>query len=107
SRPDVLWAGWGSDIRWHEEVVLGSLDWRLDHVTGPGNLAMYLSSAARDGAPPVFVSRGGSPNVRMMSVPAHTHANWAFTEEGVYCLTFSASGTLLDGRTVSDLSLIH
>ncbi|WP_030226967.1 choice-of-anchor M domain-containing protein [Actinoalloteichus caeruleus] len=102
SRPDVLWAGWGSDIRWHEEVVLGSLDWRLDHVTGPGNLAMYLSSAARDGAPPVFVSRGGSPNVRMMSVPAHTHANWAFTEEGVYCLTFSASGTLLDGRTVSD-----
>uniref|UniRef100_UPI000691481C choice-of-anchor M domain-containing protein n=1 Tax=Actinoalloteichus spitiensis TaxID=252394 RepID=UPI000691481C len=102
SRPDVLWAGWGSDIRWHEEVVFGSLDWRLDHVAGPGNLAMYLSSAARDGAPPVFVSRGDSPNVRMISVPAHTHANWAFTEEGVYCLTFSASGTLLDGRTVSD-----
>ncbi|WBB63383.1 choice-of-anchor M domain-containing protein [Streptomyces sp. WMMC500] len=98
--PEVLWAGWNT-----EEFAAADLDGRLklslDEVEGPGSLVVWAWSTF--GEPlPRFDTRDGLPDGYDVPGGTHEHANWAFTEEGVYRMTFTFSATLASGEEVSD-----
>jgi len=70
---------------------LGNVQWTLSHVDGPGEVALWTNDqfgnpelwmASGDGLDPV----GGDDTVLLGSGGAHN--NWAFTEMGLYHLTF-------------------
>jgi surface-anchored protein len=42
-----------------------------------------------------------------VDVNTHTHANWVFTEPGVYLLRLLVTADLVDGSSVSDTQLIR
>ncbi|GAA2113755.1 choice-of-anchor M domain-containing protein [Streptomyces synnematoformans] len=98
--PEVVWAGWNT-----EAFAAADLDGRLrlslDEVEGPGALAVWAWSPF--GQPlPRFDTRDGLPDGYEVGAGTHEHANWAFTEEGVYRMTFTFSATLASGEEVSD-----
>jgi surface-anchored protein len=81
------------------------INYTLISAIGPGDVSMWTSNAF--GSPIVYwatsngiVDGEGNPTDIYAQVPlAHAHANWGFTEEGVYRLTMRVSGTLADGVT--------
>lgn len=72
-------------------------------VTGPGEVFAYLTETFGD--PSFFIdTRDGVGGDDTTSLPAgaHTHMSWAFTEAGVYTITFTASlevdGTVIESE---------
>jgi len=105
--PDVVWTGWNTQ----DPTVMQQIDrgatFSVDGVQGPGILTVYLQSgdfgapqvlwdSRKDGSQPVFVDTN-----------THTHANWVFTEPGVYLVRMTASATLIDGTEASDTELLR
>ncbi|MFW6690655.1 TIGR03773 family transporter-associated surface protein [Streptomyces sp. MAR4 CNX-425] len=98
--PEVIWAGWNTEAFSAADLQDG-LTLSLDEVEGPGELAVWAWSAF--GEPlPRFDARDGLPDSHPVRAGTHEHANWAFTEEGVYRMTFTFSATLASGEEVAD-----
>ncbi|MFD8340022.1 choice-of-anchor M domain-containing protein [Streptomyces solisilvae] len=98
--PAILWAGWSTEA-FSTSSVQGQLSFSLDKVEGPGGLLIFNWSPF--GEPLMrFDSRDGLPDTYAVSAVTHEHANWVFTEQGVYRLTFTVSATLASGEEVSD-----
>ncbi|RRS01390.1 choice-of-anchor M domain-containing protein [Glycomyces terrestris] len=96
----ILFAGWDTARIAGGELRDDALSLNLTGVEGPGDLYMFqlddfggnttlIDSA--DGLPDAIPTRAGS----------HAHANWFFTEPGVYTLTWQAQATLADGTAVT------
>ncbi|MFD4790259.1 TIGR03773 family transporter-associated surface protein [Streptomyces sp. NPDC058459] len=96
----VVWAGWntealgGGDLR-------GPLDMKLTKVSGPGPVAVW-ETAGLGGAQVLYNSRDGLPDSQKVNLGVHAHGNWAFSQQGVYKLTFQLSGTLPSGKATTD-----
>lgn len=98
--PEVVWAGWNTE-EFAPADMEGRLQLSLDEVEGPGELAVWAWSTF--GEPlPRFDTRDGLRDSYIVMAGTHEHANWAFTEEGVYRMTFTFSATLASGEEVSD-----
>lgn len=105
----VVWVGWNTQ---HPEVMQRidrGVTLTMHQVQGPGQVSVYLQSGAF-GAPEVLWSSAESdPQPFWVDVNTHTHANWVFTEPGVYLVRVEASADLLDGtaeRSVEDLRFV-
>ncbi|MFI7274352.1 choice-of-anchor M domain-containing protein [Streptomyces sp. NPDC049879] len=88
---DLLWPGWdtngtaGSD---YTDVTI-----EITGVNGPGDVYLY-STTSFGGAAPLLEGGGYQlPGSLREETPAHTHAQWTFTEEGEYTLTVRAVAT--------------
>lgn len=91
--PDVLWPGFST-----ESVPEGVLDddqvgFTLEHVEGPGDVELWVDD--------VFGAVGerlwsSDEDVKSFTrtTNTHLHANWAFTQPGVYDLTVRATGAV-------------
>ncbi|WP_161602343.1 choice-of-anchor M domain-containing protein [Tautonia marina] len=69
--------------------------------SGPGEFSLFTTDSF--GNPNVFMATSdglSSGDAINLTLGSHRHANWAFSELGLYGLTFEASGTLLDGRVI-------
>jgi surface-anchored protein len=96
--PNLLFLGLGAEeladgIFTNDQVVL-----TLKAVDGPGHFALYETGMF--GNPTVFMnSRDGidSGDAIILNAGAHRHANWAFSEPGLYRVDVEASGTLVGG----------
>ncbi|WP_327371188.1 choice-of-anchor M domain-containing protein [Streptomyces sp. NBC_01217] len=98
--PEVLWAGWNTEA-FQSADIQGKFDLSLDEVEGPGELLVFGWSPF--GEPLMrFETRDGLPDTYKVPARTHEHANWAFTEEGVYRLTFTFGAELASGEKVSD-----
>lgn len=96
----LLWPGWDT------QAIAGSgfddrIELRLQSVDGPGQVHVFSQSGFGSVQP---LLAGDATELTAGAVlpqeyPAHTHANWAFTEPGVYRLTVVATGTK-DGTQV-------
>jgi putative ABC transporter-associated repeat protein len=100
--PSVVWVGWNTQ----DPEVMSRIDrgvtFTLDAVSGPGDVLTYLQSG-NFGAPNVlWDSRKPGAQPAWVDVNTHTHANWVFTEPGVYLATFTVGADLVDGTTVTD-----
>lgn len=101
--PDALFLGLSTEEVSASDFV-GNIDFSLVSVSGPGDFILYQTDSF--GSPTVYMNSSdgfASDNVAL-SPGAHAHYNWAFTAEGVYEVTFQASGVLNDGFDTPTMS---
>ncbi|WBB63382.1 choice-of-anchor M domain-containing protein [Streptomyces sp. WMMC500] len=99
-KPGVVWAGWNTESLDGGDLN-GPVDMALTKVSGPGELAIW-STAGLGGAEVLYNSRDGLPDDREVGLGVHAHANWGFSKEGVYKVTFRLSGEKPNGQATSD-----
>lgn len=99
-RAGLLWPGWNTEELSGAQVD-GPVTWRLESVEGPGAVSVFQSGTF--GTPEiVFRSDDGLPDTHSIPLGTHAHANWAFSREGAYRLTFTMSARLSGGQTAGD-----
>ncbi|WP_406413671.1 choice-of-anchor M domain-containing protein [Streptomyces halstedii] len=96
----VVWAGWNTEALGGSDLK-GPIDMKLTKVDGPGTLAIW-ETAGLGGAQVLYNSADGLPDTQKVSLGVHAHANWGFSEEGTYEVTFQLSGTLANGKPSTD-----
>lgn len=98
--PGIIWAGWNTQ----EPAVLDSLSLgttqRILGVDGPGDVTVYLQSGNFGEPQPLWSTHDPFPQESWIEVNTHTHANWVFSEPGVYLVELEFEGDLIDGSHV-------
>ncbi|MEU4385719.1 TIGR03773 family transporter-associated surface protein [Promicromonospora sp. NPDC023805] len=104
--PDVVWLGWNTqDPEVVDEIEQGAT-LRLDGLDGPGELFVFLQEGV-SGPPNVLWNSAESlPQELWMEVNTHVHANWVFTEPGIYRLDVTMLADLADGTQAEDQSTL-
>jgi surface-anchored protein len=105
--PDVVWVGWNTQDPEVMQTIDRGVTLSLSHVDGPGDLVAYLQSGNFGAPTPLWDSRQPTLQPVWVDVNTHTHANWVFTEPGIYLATFEISADLIDGSSVSDTQTIR
>ncbi|UKJ63324.1 TIGR03773 family transporter-associated surface protein [Cellulosimicrobium cellulans] len=100
--PNVPWVGWNTQHPSLIEAAAGPVTYTLDRVDGPGKLGVYATGNFGGVGTKYFGTMSGFP--RSMTVPLnqHVHGNWAFSEQGVYTVSFTLSVPLKSGGTATD-----
>ncbi|MDO8183963.1 choice-of-anchor M domain-containing protein [Conexibacter sp. JD483] len=97
----VVWVGWNTQDPDVMERIDRGVRLTLTDVEGPGELVVFLQSG--DFAEPqVLWDSTAAARPVWVDVNTHTHANWVFTEPGVYLVHVRVDAELIDGTTVSD-----
>ncbi|WP_213451388.1 choice-of-anchor M domain-containing protein [Rhizomonospora bruguierae] len=98
---DVVWLGWNTQDPQVMESIQRGATLSLLGVRGPGTLTMFLQ--AGNFAAPQVLWRSAEPAAQpfWVEVNTHTHANWVFSEPGVYLVTVRVSADLISGEAVS------
>ena len=100
--PAVVWVGWNTQDPEVMERIDRGATLSLLGVDGPGELTMYLQSGIF-GAPEIlWDSTDDEAQPIWVDVNTHTHANWVFSEPGVYLVHVEVSADLIDGTQVTD-----
>ena len=107
-RSDLLWPGW--DTQGVREGGFGRVDLEFLEVDGPGEV--YLFQTGSFGAYQSVLDGGqaklGSGARIVQEEPSHVHANWLFTQPGVYTMRVVAKADGAESnQAVYTLSLIH
>ncbi|WP_121156994.1 choice-of-anchor M domain-containing protein [Micromonospora pisi] len=98
---DVVWIGWNTQDPGTMEAIQRGVTMNLLGVQGPGDVIVYLQSGNL-GAPEVlWNSTKPYPQPLWVETNTHTHANWIFSEPGVYLAVIEISADLIDGGKVS------
>lgn len=99
--PDVPWVGWNTQDSEVMETIDAGVTLTLSGVDGPGALFVYLQAGNFGDADVLWDSTKEERQDIWVDVNTHTHANWVFTQPGVYLVQVEATADLVDGRTVS------
>jgi putative ABC transporter-associated repeat protein len=104
---DVVWLGWNTQ----DPEVVAQVDrgatLTLHGVQGPGDVYVFLQEGVA-GAPNVlWDSDQAFPQDLWMDVNTHVHANWVFTEPGVYLLDVDVHADLTSGEQVVDRTVLR
>jgi surface-anchored protein len=95
----LLWPGWNTTEVPAGVFVGDKVTFKLTAVSGPAGFSVYTAAG---GTPTVlFDSGNGLPDTLDVARLSHAHANWGFDAAGTYTVTFSITGTLVGGGTVS------
>ncbi|MEW2134701.1 choice-of-anchor M domain-containing protein, partial [Streptomyces sp. NPDC005435] len=98
--PELLWAGWSTEA-FQSADIQGNFTMSLDKVEGPGQLLIFEWTPF--GEPMMrFDTRDGLPDTYEVPARTHEHANWVFSKDGVYRMTFTYKARLASGEEVSD-----
>lgn len=104
---DVVWLGWNTQ----DPQVLDSVDrgasLTLESVTGPGELIVYLQDGGFGPPRTLWDSRQAERQDLWVDINTHTHANWVFSDPGVYLVELTASADLVDGSSVEDTQVLR
>ncbi|MCO7273660.1 TIGR03773 family transporter-associated surface protein [Cellulosimicrobium cellulans] len=104
--PGVPWVGWNTQHPSLIEAAAGPVTYTLDRVDGPGKLGVYATGNFGGVGTKYFGTMDGFPRSTSVPLNQHVHGNWAFSEQGVYKVTFTLSVPLKSGGTVSDSATI-
>ncbi|MEV0949653.1 choice-of-anchor M domain-containing protein [Promicromonospora sp. NPDC050249] len=104
--PGVVWLGWNTQDPRVVDAVEQGASLRLDGVDGPGEVFVFLQEGVT-GPPNVLWNSGEPlPQELWMEVNTHVHANWVFTEPGIYRLDVTMLAELTDGTQAEDESTL-
>ncbi|MFT3877184.1 MAG: choice-of-anchor M domain-containing protein [Propioniciclava sp.] len=105
--PEVVWLGWNTQDPEVMRTINRGITLSLTGVQGPGVVTTYLQSGSFGEPQLLFDSRVPGAQPAWVDVNTHTHANWVFTQPGVYLLRLTADADLIDGTSVTDTQLIR
>lgn len=105
--PEVVWIGWNTQDPQVMETIDRGITLSLGGVQGPGIMTTYLQSGSFGEPQLLWDSRAADTQPVWVDVNTHTHANWVFTEPGVYLVELTAEADLIDGTHVSDTQRIR
>ncbi|MBF4595757.1 TIGR03773 family transporter-associated surface protein [Curtobacterium flaccumfaciens] len=107
-QPDLLWPGWSTESL-PEDATEGGVTWALNDVQGypdddgtatkVGNFALYEQIGFGD--PDVLLSSKENRST-VISKNVHAHGTWAFSREGVYCMSMTRSAIAANGSDLQD-----
>lgn len=104
--PDVVWLGWNTQDPEVVDAIDQGASLRLDGLDGPGDVFVFLQEGV-SGPPNVLWDSGAPlPQELWMEVNTHVHANWVFTEPGIYRLDVTMLADLTDGTRAEDPSTL-
>jgi surface-anchored protein len=106
-KPDVVWLGWNTQDPKVMKSINRGVTLSLTGVQGPGIVTVYLHSGSFGAPQLLWDSRKTEAQPVWVDVNTHTHANWVFTQAGVYLLRLTVDADLVDGRHVSDTQLVR
>lgn len=101
------WVGWNTQEPRVMETIDRGMTLRLEGVQGPGRLVTYLQSGSFEEPEVLWTSAKDARQDFFVDVNTHTHANWVFTEPGVYLVRVSAIADLVDGGTATDTQVLR
>ncbi|MFD2794956.1 TIGR03773 family transporter-associated surface protein [Promicromonospora vindobonensis] len=104
--PGVPWIGWNTQHPSLNKAADGPVTFTLDDVEGPGELGVYATGTFGGVGAKSFGTMPGFPKSLSVPLNQHVHANWAFTEPGVYSVTVTQSVPLKSGGTASDAATL-
>lgn len=101
---DLLFLGLGTEEIEVGTFLDGTLELRLKSVSGPGQFSMWTSGL--EGPEVAMATSDGITEADLITLleAGHAHANFGFTEMGLYQITLQASGTLADGDVSEDVT---
>ncbi|MFT0848386.1 choice-of-anchor M domain-containing protein [Actinomycetaceae bacterium L2_0104] len=109
---EVPWLGWNTQDPEVIEQLVHGMTMRLHGVEGPGDFVLFLQSGNFD--PPQLLwdsaqlaGEGSEPQDIWADINTHVHANWVFTEPGVYLLDVEVFGELSTGEVGSDREVLR
>ncbi|MCW5954818.1 MAG: choice-of-anchor M domain-containing protein, partial [Propionibacteriaceae bacterium] len=70
-------------------------------VEGPGDVTVYLQTGNFGQTTLLWSSLEPFPQQSWIEVNTHTHANWVFSEPGIYLIEIEFDGDLVSGESVS------
>lgn len=101
-QPGVVWLGWNTQDPRVMETIDRGVTFRLRGVDGPGEMVMFLQSGDLGEPDAMWDSREQYPQDFWVEVNTHAHANWVFSEPGVYLVEIEIAADLVTGEQVSD-----
>jgi len=101
-QPDVVWIGWNTQAPSVLDRIDRGATLTLLGAQGPGDVSVYLQSGNFSAPEVLWQSSVSQRQPLWVDVNTHTHANWVFTEPGVYLLRVEAAADLVTEDTVSD-----
>lgn len=105
--PDVVWLGWNTQDPGVLEHVDRGVTMSLVGAEGPGEVTMYLQTGNLEAPDVLWRSTDPDAQPVWVEVNTHTHANWVFSEPGVYLLEVEVSADLISGVTVADTRTVR
>ncbi|MBM9463637.1 choice-of-anchor M domain-containing protein [Aeromicrobium sp. YIM 150415] len=105
--PEVVWLGWNTQDPQVMSRVDRGVTLTMGDVTGPGELLVYLQAGGFGDPDVLWDSREAPGQDLWVDVNTHTHANWVFTEPGVYLVELTATADLVDGDRVEDTRYVR
>ena len=84
----LIWPGW--DTNNTKSGGYSNVGINVTNVDGPGTVYIYSQGSFGDLNPVLDGGRTSLPGVIRQASPAHTHAQWVFSEKGIYTLTAHA-----------------
>ena len=85
----LIWPGWDTNRTRASGYTDVSIN--ITGVSGPGQVYLYTSQGSFGGGKPILTHGGYAfPGTIHEPSPAHTHAQWVFSEKGIYVFTAHA-----------------
>ncbi|UKJ63326.1 TIGR03769 domain-containing protein [Cellulosimicrobium cellulans] len=104
---EVVWLGWNTQDPEVTQRIDRGATLRLDGVEGPGAFHLFLQEGVTGPPNVLWSSAADYPQDLWMDVNSHVHANWVFTEPGVYELDVTMIADLTDGTHVEDPGVLR
>ncbi|OKL46616.1 hypothetical protein BSR29_07290 [Boudabousia liubingyangii] len=94
----VPWLGWNTQSPEVTKLLNRGVNLTFLGAQGPGNVNVYLESGNFSKPVQLWDKRDPKPQSIWVDLNTHTHANWVFTEPGVYQLALGIAGTDTAGK---------
>lgn len=101
-RAGVPWVGWNTQDPEVMETIDRGATLSLLGVDGPGDLVVYLQSGVLGDPEVLWSTPVDDAQPLWVEVNTHTHANWVFSEPGVYLVMVEISADLVSGQSIAD-----
>lgn len=106
----IPWPGWNTQHPSALKEMGRGARFTLEAVDGPGTALLYLEPGTFDPPQVLWDSRkatGGTVQDFFAEANTHTHANWVFTEPGVYTFKVRVTAENDDDRQLTDDALLR